>query len=587
MTARVANASNWYTAVINTARSLGYDLPSPASRAMGSVVWRAPEGDRAVTLKQRLLPISAGGNEGVIWGAWYVGEEIGPAVVRYESVIPDEKRVAQFLEVLKLWIIDRGTGDRLHALVGEPCLPEQMDFEVDQATNRQQRIQVGPNHEFDITIGSSSWNIVSGGSSFFTRQANTQSPTPGFQPDSLEHLADWLRSNWEPIAFGTDVRPLSILEANASACRAYAIGLDRTRQDHNRREELERWWSRHAVRAADSSLPNLFFERQEDEIVISWDSTASTDAHFSIGAGLVSIPAEYAVPGLRNLMMMHCGRGRDSFPFGPRGYNSQAGLRILRSYRGADDVTAQWLDSMGFQASDSSQFAMVGTSRHPVVGLLRSSRDSGLELSDIQCILQHLSNAEPDSYLALRSLAGGLDATIDPREPWESGYALAGQIREKLNLVSGMEVDVEKIVSEGGVNVVDLELDDAEVRGACVGTSKYKPLIVVNTNCAQSHGPSGRRITLAHEFCHLLFDRSRMRGLARFEGRFADGDRLFEMRANAFAVELLLPMVELLDEMGNVVADDRLREISVERKISMHALTPHVANLRRRIRSSY
>ncbi|MGE4103104.1 MAG: ImmA/IrrE family metallo-endopeptidase [Pirellulales bacterium] len=576
--------------MINKARALGYKLPSPATRAMGSVVWRAPEGDRAVTLKQRLIPVGASGDEGVVWGVWDVGEEVGPRIVRYESAVPDEKRVAHFLKVLKLWIIDRGTGYQLDALVEEPHLPEQVDFDVDHATNGQQRIQVGPHHEFDIEIGKSSWSIVSGGRPLSSRHANTRSLTLGFPLDGLEHLADWIRSNWEPIAFGTDVRPLSILETNPSACKAYAIGLDRTRHDNDGREALERWWSRHAVRAADARLPNLFFERQEDEILISWDSTESTDARFSIGAGVVSIAAEYAVPGLRNLMMLHCsnrGNGRDRYPFGPRGYNSQAGLRILRSYRAADDISRNWLDSVGFQESDSAQFATVGTSRHPVVGLLRSSRNSGLELCDIQGIIEHLSSAQSNSYAGLRLLAGGLDATIDPKEPWESGYVLARQIREKLHLLSGMEVDVDRLVNDSGVDVVDLPLADSEVRGACVGAPQYKPLIVVNTNCPHAHGQSGRRITLAHEFCHLLFDRSRMRGLARFEGRFADGDRLFEMRANAFAVELLLPMVELLDEQGNVVSDDRLREISVERKISMHALSPHVDNLRRRIRSSY
>jgi Zn-dependent peptidase ImmA (M78 family) len=74
-----------------------------------------------------------------------------------------------------------------------------------------------------------------------------------------------------------------------------------------------------------------------------------------------------------------------------------------------------------------------------------------------------------------------------------------------------------------------------------------------------------------------------MRGLARVEGGNADSDRLIEMRANAFAVELLLPMENLVDELGNFFQDDDLKRLAEQRHISFHALSAHADNLRQRL----
>jgi Zn-dependent peptidase ImmA (M78 family) len=55
------------------------------------------------------------------------------------------------------------------------------------------------------------------------------------------------------------------------------------------------------------------------------------------------------------------------------------------------------------------------------------------------------------------------------------------------------------------------------------------------------------------------------------------------MRANAFAIELLVPMATLVGTNGSVVAEDRLTEISVEQQVSLHALRAHATNLRNRL----
>ena len=108
-----------------------------------------------------------------------------------------------------------------------------------------------------------------------------------------------------------------------------------------------------------------------------------------------------------------------------------------------------------------------------------------------------------------------------------------------------------------------------------------RPLVAINTECPDAVGPSGRRITLAHELCHLLFDRSRMQSFARFEGGAAESDRLIEMRANAFAVELLAPIKCFVKSDGSLMTDEEALEFSPQLKISTVAIRRHVQNYRR------
>jgi Zn-dependent peptidase ImmA (M78 family) len=71
-----------------------------------------------------------------------------------------------------------------------------------------------------------------------------------------------------------------------------------------------------------------------------------------------------------------------------------------------------------------------------------------------------------------------------------------------------------------------------------------------------------------------------MRGLAQFDGPIGDADRLVEMRANAFAIELLVPMYELIQENGTIVSGDDLRRLSESKHVSTHALIWHAENIR-------
>jgi Zn-dependent peptidase ImmA (M78 family) len=250
-------------------------------------------------------------------------------------------------------------------------------------------------------------------------------------------------------------------------------------------------------------------------------------------------------------------------------------------------VTSQWLTKVNLSEQDARDLIRTGNTTSPVFGLLRSARGSNVSLEDIEMMLAHLRSSMPNSYLPLRKRAANLSTDIDPRRPWASGYELARNMRARMEMDIDANVNIESELERLGVVIHDLAFADDTIRGACVGCPQFCPAVFVNSNSADASGVSGRRTTLAHELCHLLFDRSLMRSLARLEGLATEQDRILEMRANAFAVAFLVPMESLLDEHGNVVDDERVREISVTREVSMHALERHAQNLRRLIHSPY
>ena len=125
--------------------------------------------------------------------------------------------------------------------------------------------------------------------------------------------------------------------------------------------------------------------------------------------------------------------------------------------------------------------------------------------------------------------------------PWSQGYELAETLHEDLHMRFAQEasVDIDRMVQELGIEVIPLELSDKDIRGISIAGHDHRPGIVVNLRHDRNAHPFGLRFTLAHELCHVLFDREEGRRLAVASGPWAP--RSIEQRANAFAAMLLMP----------------------------------------------
>ena len=124
---------------------------------------------------------------------------------------------------------------------------------------------------------------------------------------------------------------------------------------------------------------------------------------------------------------------------------------------------------------------------------------------------------------------------------WSQGYELADELHERFDMrfAKGESVDIEGMVDHLGVTRGLLRLSDDRIRGVSIVGPQHRAGILFNTRNDANAYPSGRRFTLAHELCHLLFDREAGSRLAMASGPWAPRD--IERRANAFAAMLLMP----------------------------------------------
>ena len=124
--------------------------------------------------------------------------------------------------------------------------------------------------------------------------------------------------------------------------------------------------------------------------------------------------------------------------------------------------------------------------------------------------------------------------------PWQQGYTLALELEEDIDdCIASERVDVEMILARFGVDVSEESLSDGSIRGVSIAGPHHRSGIVWNRNNHFNADSRGRRFTLAHELCHILFDRNAGRRLAIASGPWAPPS--LEQRANAFAAMLLMP----------------------------------------------
>lgn len=140
------------------------------------------------------------------------------------------------------------------------------------------------------------------------------------------------------------------------------------------------------------------------------------------------------------------------------------------------------------------------------------------------------------------------DATQYGKEGYEQGYGLAHWLRDQLAL-GDKPVDPDTLLLEWGVPVSVLDMDP-KLSAVAVWGKQHGPAVIVNSqHGARSAFKHGRRTTVAHEICHLLYDRDRSLPVIDILGGL--GPRFAEKRANAFAAEFLLPRSVASQQIGS------------------------------------
>jgi hypothetical protein len=216
---------------------------------------------------------------------------------------------------------------------------------------------------FGIIVEDDEWAIYSRGKSLSVwRMRNGESLGNRLPIKILDHLCRWLAKQWLVIAYGKDLRPPSLRERSVAASRAYDDA--QLVEKKAAQDELAAWWSRHAFRAGDEELPNVFLERQADELVVSWDAAPSKTRFFGIDFGEEVVPVTFAVPILRQLIRarlnaMSLGKKDKSQLLAATSDGANAAYAILAQYK--PSITVDWLTGQGFSENDARNFAVTGS----------------------------------------------------------------------------------------------------------------------------------------------------------------------------------------------------------------------------------
>jgi len=166
--------------------------------------------------------------------------------------------------------------------------------------------------------------------------------------------------------------------------------------------------------------------------------------------------------------------------------------------------------------------------------------------------------------------------------PYAQGYELALEFMEAA-LDSGIDEspDVGDLTRRLNIATSEMQMEDQTIRGLTIAGPQHRPTILVNKSSGWNDSAAGQRFTIAHELCHLLYDRAYGQRLSMASGPWAPRD--IEQRANAFAAMLSMPISSVNRAIRKLdvplVTEDAIRMIADAHQTSPIAALEHLYNL--------
>jgi Zn-dependent peptidase ImmA (M78 family) len=432
----------------------------------------------------------------------------------------------------------------------------------------------------------------------------TQNHFGGSHSDSIKWyllpVFEWLATNWASLLheerFGWHEN------SAAPAATAVFLALRRLIDEEesfgpDNYSEVQAWWSRHALRAADASalFPDVVFRRLRDEIEISWTGRQPSHApdgfRFALipGAATLSV-AEVAAPLWEVLNWV-----APSIKATLNPADKQSVRRLEEKISKLKNLATERLESPYLPTNLFAKLVERRTKNHlndnsvrlkkiPALSrlddavLMFGGVSPNIGLKDIDVLMGILAaHSQGQESTALSRLVDD-DVGAPLSAPFEEGYDLAEQLLEMCSLPSGAEfVDVRSLLHDLGVKVSERTLMTSTIRGVAIAGKGYSPIIVVNKTSDYNSTEPGKRFTLAHELFHLLYDRSRAKRITHISGPWASPG--VEKRANAFAAMFLMPR-ELLRRVVHTAKIDQTTILTAASamQVGVSALVEHLYN---------
>lgn len=425
-------------------------------------------------------------------------------------------------------------------------------------------------------------------------------------------LLEWLVENWSPLLH--EERPAGLTEVDDAAHALLGRRMPRAlslEEAASWFEQKQDWLLRHDVASAAEGgrFPTLLIRRLRGDIEFSWSNDeGSAEFGFTERSGRavadgyevahVFHDAVAAAAEALSRIAPDCGRYRQL----------AEAISVLREPARADERMA-WLAGLGASkaevvsrwyalanaslaategASKAARRALLGLNREADslyvggscrVGLLFGSLAPTISVADARTIARQLVDSYGKQSPGRLEDLGDLRPT--PGRPWGEGYELADRVHHELGTDVRAPIRINEILDGLGTTYRNASLSDPDARAFCFASPEHRPTIVVNKNFTTNRFIAVWRTTLAHEFCHLLFDRDEGRELAVASGPWAPLP--IEQRANAFAAMFLMPetlvqrsIAEATEPPTTIVG---VRQIAKKMRTSTHTTIEHLHNL--------
>jgi Zn-dependent peptidase ImmA (M78 family) len=417
-------------------------------------------------------------------------------------------------------------------------------------------------------------------------------------------LFDWLASNWIALLHEEDFAWHE--RSGAPAVVACHHALDRwigarDTDGRTRYQAIQAWYFRHGIRsAAEGGLfPDLFIRRYLDDIEVSWSSDAPLFAPdgfaFVSEPGVARLPVDdVAIPlwqAMKWVASQPPPRLDEADQATWKAFSQKieqiagiSGNTLDRAYVDARilDLVRASLQRIGHPElirDDVSTSGPFVSELSPAVAMFGGVSPI-LGPGDVDHLCRLLADRstghDANALAALVTLNRDLPLGI----PHQDGYSFAEDFLSEIGLPDAHDwIDVRSIVADLGIEILEHALETDSIRGVALAGADFSPTILVNTTSVYNASEYGRRFTLAHELCHVIFDRTRARRVTHVSGPWAAPG--VERRANAFAAYLLMPRALVVRGWhGQRDADSvELSEFAERLHVNETALIEHLYNL--------
>ena len=447
-------------------------------------------------------------------------------------------------------------GDRARFALGFQLVPD-----PDQGSPPLRRVSWGK-----LQIWVSGRNLTAGISSHQTVVECAEVP--------LAPIVEWIADNWDPMLHETRLPLPSQSHGSAAWCVDCLVSLPEEDEKLDKLlDDRAQWRKRHAIGSSlpDFRLPDLHLRRVNSGIELSWDDREWRSVPNGISllesSGTVIVPANEVAQVLYD---WSTSTARELQEFPESAQFAESMLARLKSHLTTPSTLKrlQWAAGQHLQQAAQDARRLVGITNdgieETIQALLGISEPNGVALithltipamlfrsvspeltsTDLCRLSQAVNELPSKADIPLRNYQQASPPSLSPEIVYKDGYEKAMAFRESLQINPALPLsgkhDLEgDLLPNLGITVQDFTLEDNEIDGLAMFAPGKCPLAGVNLTGKYSSTRWGRRMTLAHELCHLLYDLGDDDNVGIVSNPWAPD--LLEKRANAFAAMLLMP----------------------------------------------